>query len=59
MADSTNENIVTVIIDTPEGAEEKEIDLESLSLEELAQLAQFAPGIKDYYGTRLIAELGK
>jgi hypothetical protein len=59
MADNTNPNIVTFIIDTLTGAEEKEVDLDSLTLEEVAGLVPFMPGLKDYYGSRLIAELGK
>jgi hypothetical protein len=57
MADSMNPNIITVIIDTVDGPEEQEVDLDSLTLEEVAALVPFAPGIKDYYGSRLIAEL--
>jgi hypothetical protein len=59
MSDNMSPNIITVIIDTVNGAEEQEVDLDSLTIEEIADLVQFAPGIKDYYGSRLIAELGK
>lgn len=59
MADNTSDNIVTFIIDTTNGSEEKEVDLDTLSLEQVAELVTFMPDLKDYYGNRLIAELDK
>jgi hypothetical protein len=48
------ENIIKVIIDTTEGAEEVEIDLNTLSTEELRTLAPDIPAAADLYFQRLI-----
>jgi|TARA_B110000977_G_C11071299_1_gene489640 hypothetical protein len=58
MAEETNPgNILEITIDTVDGPVEERLDLDSLSLEEVAELAILVPTIKSYYGSRLIKEL--
>ncbi len=51
------ENVITITIDTEEGPVEERVDLDSLSLDEVAELVSLVPGIKEYYGMRLVKEL--
>jgi hypothetical protein len=58
MAEEPNPgNILDITIDTVDGPVEERLDLDSLSLEEVAELAVLVPTIKSYYGSRLIKEL--
>lgn len=51
------DNIIMVTIDTLDGAIEERVDLDSLSLSQVAELAALMPDLSDYYGDRLIKEL--
>lgn len=57
MDENIKENVISVIIDTIDGPIEKRIDLDSLSLDEVADLVSLMPALKKYYGDRLIKEL--
>jgi hypothetical protein len=50
-------NIINIIIDTVDGPVEERLDLDSLPLDEVADLAVLVPSLKEYYGTRLVKEL--
>ncbi len=57
MDENIKENIISVTIDTVEGPIEKRIDLDSLPLDEVADLVSLMPALKEYYGNRLVKEL--
>ena len=58
MADQENlANVIDITIDTEDGPIEERLDLDSLSLEEVAELVVAVPSIRMYYGQRLIKEL--
>lgn len=58
MAEETNPGtILEITIDTEDGPVEERLDLDSLSLEEVAELVILVPSIKSYYGSRLVREL--
>jgi len=58
MADQENSaNVIDITIDTEDGPIEERLDLDSLSLEEVAELVVSVPSIRMYYGQRLIKEL--
>lgn len=58
MADQENlANVIDITIDTEDGPIEERLDLDSLSLEEVAELVAVVPSIRMYYGQRLIKEL--
>ena len=50
-------NVINIIIDTEDGPIEERLDLDSLSLEEVAELVVVVPTLRNYYGQRLIKEL--
>jgi membrane protein YdbS with pleckstrin-like domain len=52
-----NSNVVNITIDTEDGPIEERLDLDSLSLEEVAELVVVVPTLRNYYGQRLIKEL--
>ena len=52
-----NSNVVNITIDTEDGPIEERLDLDSLSLEEVAELVVVVPTLRNYYGERLIKEL--
>lgn len=54
---SNENNIITITSDTEKGPIVEEVNLDEMSLEELAMLAPFAPQVKEYYGNRLVKEL--
>ena len=56
-ADTNPENILDITIDTVDGPVRKRLELDSLSLEEVAELVILVPSIKSYYGSRLVKEL--
>lgn len=49
--------IINITIDTEEGPVEERLDLDSLPLDEVAELVALIPSIKEYYGMRLVKEL--
>lgn len=57
MDENTKENVIHVTIDTEDGPVEERIDLDSLPLDEVAQLVSLVPELKKYYGMRLVKEL--
>jgi hypothetical protein len=57
MDENTKENVINVTIDTVEGPIEERIDLDSLPLDEVADLVALLPELKKYYGMRLVKEL--
>jgi len=50
-------NVINIIIDTEDGPIEERLDLDSLSLEEVAELVVLVPTLRNYYGKRLVKEL--
>lgn len=56
-ADSNPGSILNITIDTVDGPVAETLDLDSLSLEEVAELAALVPTIRSYYGSRQIKEL--
>ena len=50
-------NVINITIDTEDGPIEERLDLDSLSLEEVAELVVVVPTLRNYYGERLIKEL--
>jgi hypothetical protein len=50
-------NILDITIDTVDGPVNKRVELDLLSLEEVAELVILVPSIKSYYGSRLVREL--
>lgn len=57
MDENAKANIIDIIIDTEDGPVEERVDLDSLALDEVAELAVISPQIREYYGMRLIKEL--
>ena len=57
MDETAKANIIDIIIDTEDGPVEDRVDLDSLDLDEVAELAIISPQIREYYGMRLIKEL--
>jgi hypothetical protein len=57
MDENAKANIIDIIIDTEDGPVEDRVDLDSLDLDEVAELAIISPQIREYYGMRLIKEL--
>ena len=50
-------NVINIIIDTEDGPIEERLDLDSLPLEEVAELVVVVPTLRNYYGKRLVKEL--
>lgn len=50
------EDKISIIIDTVDGSETEEIDLDSLPLENLAKLVEVMPDLAVYYTKRIIEE---
>jgi len=50
-------NVINIIIDTEDGPIEERLDLDSLPLEEVAELVVLVPTLRNYYGKRLVKEL--
>jgi hypothetical protein len=57
MDENAKENVIHVTIDTEDEVIEERVDLDSLSLDEVAELAALVPELKNYYGMRLVKEL--
>lgn len=57
MDENAKANIIDIIIDTEDGPIEERVDLDSLALDQVAELAAISPQIREYYGMRLIKEL--
>lgn len=57
MSENNNANVINITIDTVDGPIEERLDLDSLDLEEVAQLVVAVPSLKEYYGKRLVKEL--
>lgn len=57
MDENAKANIIDIIIDTEDGPVEDRVDLDSMDLNEVAELAIISPQIREYYGMRLIKEL--
>ena len=53
------ENKISIIIDTIDGSETEEVDLDSLPLENLAKLVELMPDLAGYYTQRMIEEQKK
>jgi hypothetical protein len=57
--EDSSENKISIIIDTVDGTETEEVDLDSLPLENLAKLVEVMPDLAVYYTKRLIEEQKK
>jgi hypothetical protein len=57
--ETTMENKISIIIDTIDGSETEEVDLDSLPLENLAKLVELMPDLAGYYTQRMIEEQKK
>lgn len=57
--ETTMENKISIIIDTVDGSETEEVDLDSLPLENLAKLVEVMPDLAEYYTQRMIEEQKK
>jgi hypothetical protein len=55
--EKAKDNIILITIDNVDGAVEERVDLDALSLDQVAELAALMPDLSDYYGDRLIKEL--
>lgn len=55
--EKARDNIILITIDNVDGAVEERVDLDELSLDQVAELAALLPDLSDYYGDRLIKEL--
>ena len=53
------ENKISIIIDRVDGTETEEVDLDSLTLENLAKLVEIMPDIAEYYVERMLQEQKK
>ena len=53
------EDKISIIIDSVDGSETEEVDLDSLPLENLAKLVELMPDLAGYYNKRIIEEQKK
>jgi hypothetical protein len=57
--EDSSENKISIIIDRVDGTETEEVDLDSLTLENLAKLVEVMPDIAEYYVERMLQEQKK